>query len=103
MPKKKLSSLESSLDVRTRAPRASPPGELNEEARHGFLSRNDWAANHFHSKSLRCRVLAAEASAVWRIQASRHLMHSGRGQLPPLPASSLQVRRVMCVLQSEED
>src|ERR1700693_5102194 len=67
-----------------KAARANPFGDSKKEYHHGFLSRNDWAPNHTHSKSLGCRVLAAEVSAVWQIQARRTLMHSWCGQLPPL-------------------
>jgi len=51
---------------RTQAARGSPSGDSKKEATMGFLSRNDWALYHIRSKSLRCRVLAAEVPAILR-------------------------------------
>src|SRR6266849_4851024 len=72
------------LTCATQAAQANPFGDSKKEYHHGFMSRNGWAPNHIHCKSLRCRVLAADVSAVWRIQARRALMHSWCVQLPPL-------------------
>jgi len=67
------------------------------------MSRNDWAPNHIHSKSLRCRVLAAEGFAVSQIQTRRTLMHSWCVQLPPLALliTSSEKADVCCAIRRE--